>query len=138
MKTVDHGKYINLLKLSSLITVVFGVMSVMASSPLTQKPWLLLLDFLDWPFDGVPSSFSKESFILNAVLGGVMIGWGVLLYFVSDELQKSPRMLKAMIVSLLCWFVSDSLGSFVSGVYGNIYLNVVFLTMYLYPLLRLR
>ena len=138
MKTVDHKKYISLLKASSLITVVTGVISVMASSPLTQKPWLLLLDLLDWPLDGSPSTFANESFILNAVLGGVMIGWGVLMYFVSDELQKSPRMLKAMIVSLLCWFASDSLGSFVSGVYGNIFLNLVFLAMFLYPLMKIR
>jgi hypothetical protein len=138
MKNVDHKKYINLLKLSSLITIITGVMSVLASSPVTQKPWLLLLDFLDWPLDGDPSSFTKESFVLNAVLGGVMIGWGVLMYYVSDELQKSPRLLKAMLASLMCWFISDSIGSFVSGVYGNIFLNFIFLAMYLYPLLKLR
>jgi hypothetical protein len=138
MKTVDHERYIKFLKLSSLITVVTGVVSVLASSPVTQGPWLLLLDFLDWPLDGSPGSFARESFVLNAVLGGVMIGWGVLMYFVSNELQKSPRMLKAMIISLLCWFVSDSLGSFVSGVYGNIFLNLIFLAMFLYPLLKLR
>ena len=135
---LNHKKYIDLLKLSSLITVITGVISVLASSPVTQRPWLLLLDFLDWPLGSSPGSFARESFVLNAVLGGVMIGWGTLMYFVSDELQKSARMLKAMTVSLLCWFVSDSVGSFVSGFYGNILLNILFLSMFLYPLLKLR
>jgi hypothetical protein len=55
----------------------------------------MLLDLLDWPLDGSSSTFANESFILNAVLGGVMIGWGVLMYYLADELQQSPRLLKA-------------------------------------------
>jgi hypothetical protein len=138
MINLNQNKYVNLLKLSSLVTILTGVLSVLASSPVTEKPWLLLLDLLDWPFDGNPSAFTKESFILNAVLGGVMIGWGCLMFYVSDEIKKSPRLLRAMFVSLLCWFVTDSIGSFLSGVYGNIILNIIFLSMFLYPLMKLR
>ncbi len=138
MKSLNHNKYISLLKLSSLITILTGCLSVLASSPVTEKPWLLLLDLLDWPLDGNPSAFTKESFILNAVLGGVMVGWGCLMFYVSDEIKNSPRLLKAMFVSLTCWFVTDSMGSFISGVYGNIILNLIFLSMFLYPLMKLR
>ena len=129
---------IHVIKSSSIMTVATGLISVLASSPTTQGPWLFLLDLLDWPLDGAPSTFAKESLVLNAVLGGVMIGWGVLMFVVCDELHKSSRLVRGMMVSLLCWFIADSTGSFVSGVYGNIVLNVMFLVMFMVPLLKLK
>ncbi|MFY7992354.1 MAG: hypothetical protein ACOVP4_03600 [Bacteriovoracaceae bacterium] len=128
---------IKFLKISSLLTILTGLVSSLASSVLTQKPWLLLFDLLTWPLDGSPANFSSEAFALNAVLGGVMIGWGVLMFYVSDELPRSPKLVKGFFISLICWFVSDSIGSYVSGIYGNIILNVLFLLLFIVPLFNL-
>lgn len=129
---------VKFLKISSLLTILTGLISSLASSIATQKPWLLLFDLLTWPLDGSPANFSNEAFALNAVLGGVMIGWGILMFYVSEELVQSPKLIKGFLVSILCWFISDSIGSYVSGLYGNIVLNVSFLLLSAIPLLNLQ
>ena len=122
------------LKAASLITVATGLVSVLASSPSTQGLWLFLLDLLTWPVDGQPSGFQNEAFILNAVLGGVMIGWGTLMFLLSKELHTSVHLVKPMKIALLFWFVSDSAGSLAAGVPGNVVLNITFITMFMIPI----
>ncbi|MBE9101287.1 hypothetical protein [Vacuolonema iberomarrocanum] len=41
------------------------------------------MDLVQWPLDGDPATFSNETLLLNAMLGGVMVGWAALMYFVA-------------------------------------------------------
>jgi hypothetical protein len=106
---------------------------------LTSGPWLYLFDVLRWPVDGDPATFSADTRAVNAVLGGVMVGWGLLMFFLSQRkymtaIKELPRL---MMTALLAWFVVDCSGSLLAGLPGNLVLNVLFLVMFIPPLLVL-
>jgi hypothetical protein len=100
---------------------------------------LFLFDVLKWPPDADPASFNPDARAVNAVLGGVLVGWGLLMFFLSDErlMADSPAVPRLMTIALLAWFAVDSLGSWAAGLPGNIVLNVAFLLMFLPPLVSL-
>jgi hypothetical protein len=101
---------------------------------------LLLFDLLDWPLDGNPSVFSKANYATNAVLGGVMIGWGILMFLlVNGPLAQGDQAIRRyLMIGLLSWFTFDSTGSFFAELPGNILLNVSFLLLFLPPLILLK
>ena len=126
------------LKTASVLTIVTGV-TALASHASTQGIWLFLFDVLKWPVDGDPASFIADTRAVNAVLGGVMVGWGLLMFLLSNQrlMTAAPAVPRLMTISLLAWFVVDSLGSWAAGLPGNIVLNLVFLAMFLPPLVSL-
>lgn len=127
------------LKTASVLTIVTGVICALASHASTQGIWLFLFDVLKWPVDGDPASFIADTRAVNAVLGGVMVGWGLLMFLLSNQrlMTAAPAVPRLMTISLLAWFVVDSLGSWAAGLPGNIVLNLVFLAMFLPPLVSL-
>ena len=130
--------YLNWFKFASILTIITGFISVLASSEKTQLPWLFLTDLLTWPLDGSPAAFVAESFLLNAVLGGVMIGWGFLMFRLANEIPRSPQLLKHIQLALIFWFVTDSIGSYFAGVFGNIVLNISFILIFFIPITKLQ
>ncbi|MCP3938225.1 MAG: hypothetical protein GY708_22990 [Actinomycetia bacterium] len=128
------------LRLASLLALAVGLVAAFASADATDGLWLWLFDLLEWPIDDNPGAFTDPSFALNAVLGGVMVGWATLMYFVTTrQFEKGNAELAApMMVSILVWFVVDSTGSVVAGLPGNVILNTGFLAVFLPPLISLR
>ena len=128
------------LRIASGVTIVVGAICALAAHPSTGRVWLYLFDVLKWPLDGDPSAFSADTRAVNAVLGGVMVGWGLLMYLLSRErlITVMPELPRLLLVSLLAWFVVDSTGSWAAGLPGNIVLNVGFLVMFLPPLVLIR
>jgi hypothetical protein len=128
------------LKIACIITVVIGVICAAASHPATDFAWLSLFDLLKWPVDGNPDAFNADTRAVNAVLGGTMVGWGLLMYFLSTKqlLMTVPGLAKMMLIALIAWFVVDSTGSFLADIPGNVVLNVSFLVLFVPPLLALR
>ena len=63
------------LKAASSLTVVVGFVAAVAVADASDGVWVWLFDLLDWPLDGDPSGFDERGYQLNAVLGGVMVGW---------------------------------------------------------------
>ena len=124
------------LQIASALAILFGVFSVLASFPPTQGGWLLLFDLLKWPIDGDPASFDVTGRALNAVLGGVLIGWGTLMFFLVRHLFPSNEvsLRKVLLASVISWFVFDSAGSCLAGFPGNVILNVGFLIVFVPPL----
>ena len=127
------------LKIACIITIATGVISAAASHPATDFAWLFLFDVLKWPIDGNPQAFDSNTRAVNAVLGGTMVGWGVLMYFlVAERLLVTVRTLPRMMLTALCaWFVVDCTGSLLADLPGNIVLNVGFLAMFAAPLVKL-
>ncbi len=78
--------------------------------------------------------------LVHAVLGGVMVGWGSILFFVvKDFLQtKHPRAWNLITTSLLVWFIPDTAYSLLSGYWQNAILNAGFLTLFAIPLWAIR
>jgi hypothetical protein len=72
----------------------------------------------------------------HAVIGGVMVGWGVALLLVTRELlAKGSRMGWNLIaISLGAWFIPDTTYSLLSGYWQNAALNIVFLALFALPL----
>lgn len=135
---MNNKKWLNILKFNCYITIFVGFLSVIASSTLTQLPWLMLLDFLIYPLDNNPNSFRGNEFILNAVLGGIMMGWATMMLMLAKHIENLASIRKAFITSIIVWFIFDSSGSFVSGVYGNIVFNCFFLGMLLIPIINIK
>lgn len=71
------------LKIACAVTVCVGLIASAASTTVGAAPWLFLFDLLKWPLDGDPVAFAGETFAVNAVLGGVMVGWGTLMYLLA-------------------------------------------------------
>jgi hypothetical protein len=127
------------LRSASAIVIGFGVLVALAAFPATAGPTLLLTDLIFWPFDGAQSLGAPETRLLCAIGGGLMAGWGVLLWLVATQLYpREPELARTMILySTGTWFVIDSLGSIAAGAPLNALLNVGFLLAFVLPLRRL-
>ncbi|MBA4419333.1 MAG: hypothetical protein C0392_15735 [Syntrophus sp. (in: bacteria)] len=125
------------LQVACVIAVATGLVSAAASFPATDGLWLFLFDFLKWPIDGNPAQFDLNTRAVNAVLGGVMVGWGTLMFLLVRNFLNNDFYLvrKLILVSIVAWFVVDSTGSFLAELPGNVLLNVSFLCLFIPPLL---
>ena len=128
------------LSAAALVTIVVGLVAAAASSASGDEPWLALFDVLDWPVDGEPGRFSAQTRAVNAVLGGVMVGWGTLMYLVvRGPFRRGDTTLAGpMLAAVLAWFSVDSTGSFLAQLPGNVVLNLGFLVLFVPPLTSLR
>jgi len=113
-------------------TVGFGVVSVLGAHAATDAPWRMLFDVLRSPTDGLSTEFDRMDRILNAVLGGVMFGWGVMLTRILA--WPAPTVRHAIREGVVAWWVVDSLGSIVAGLPANVVLNTVFAAGFLVAL----
>lgn len=127
------------LRVACGITIVTGLICALASYPATAGVWLWLFDLLKWPLDGDPAFFSDDTRAVNAVLGGTMVGWGVLMYLLAtpQRLHALPELPRLLLIGLMAWFVVDCIGSLAAGLPGNLVLNVGFLVLFVPPLLML-
>ncbi len=138
--TVERVDVIRWLRVAALTTVATGLVAAAASSPSGERPWRLLLDLLAWPVDGQPERFDRVTSAVNAVTGGVMVGWGTLMYLIARGPFTSgdTTLATPMLLSVLAWFVVDSTGSLAAGLPGNVVLNLGFLLLLAPPLERIR
>lgn len=128
------------LRVACVITVVTGLICAMASHQATAGVWLWLFDLLKWPLDGNPAFFADDTRAVNAVLGGTMVGWGVLMYLLvtPQRLQALSELPRLLLIGIAAWFVVDCIGSLLAGLPGNLVLNVGFLGLFVPPLLVLQ
>jgi hypothetical protein len=78
--------------------------------------------------------------LAHAVIGGVMVGWGVALVLVvrGPFAAADPIGWRIIALSVLAWFVPDTAYSLWSGFWQNAVLNLVFLMLFAVPLLATR
>ena len=128
---------ISILKWASIGLVIFGIAIAAAAVP--SMAWLMtqFIDLAFWPFDGAQTLSAAETRFLCAICGGVLTGWGVVLYQVTTRiLVKEPELAKSIILwSAGSWFVVDSLGSIASGAPMNALYNLAFLALFVVPLM---
>jgi hypothetical protein len=124
------------MKATCIAAGLFGLISAAASHPSLDAPWALLFDVLRWPVDGQQGQFSAEARVLNAVLGGILVSWSVLLYWMIQGPIRTnvPGAKRVYVLSVLAWFVIDTSGSFAADWVGNALFNVFFLGGALLPL----
>jgi hypothetical protein len=128
------------LKFGSALTVMFGILVAAAATPIGAAPAQFLADLIFFPVDGVQDLAAPETRLISAIGGGVMAGWGVLLWMLSTHLFPKDQALaaKLIIASIVTWFVIDSAGSMLAGAPLNAVFNVSFLLVFCLPLWRYR
>jgi len=126
------------LKFASLSVIGFGLLGVLATVPALSGATRFFIDLAFWPVDGVPGMPTPESNLLWAILNGIVVGWGVLLWQVATKVYVNrPDVGRSMILtSVGIWFVVDSAGSIAAGAPVNALLNITFLLLFFIPLWR--
>lgn len=121
-----------LLKVGSAILVGFGVLIALAAWPPTSGLVEFLVDLSAWPLDGGQTLAANETRLALAIAGGVMAGWGAMVWIATGRLADTdPAFLRTMVlVPTLIWYVVDSLGSVASGIPVNVLVNTLFLALF--------
>ncbi|THV25106.1 hypothetical protein [Peteryoungia ipomoeae] len=123
------------LKLASLTVIALGLIFAAAAHPAGQLPVGLLTDIVFFhlghsvPIDAAPTR------LFLAIGGGVMVGWGAMMWILVTRLMpREPALARLILIEgTLAWFVVDSLGSLASGGYLNIPLNTALMLMIVAP-----
>ena len=124
------------LKAASAIVMGFGVLAGLAALPATAAPIQIMVDLIFWPVDGAPSAWGPETRLVSGIGGGLMTGWGFMLWLTASRLlPRDPDLARTLMLSSVgVWFVVDSLASLAAGAPLNALLNVSFLLMFFIPL----
>lgn len=126
------------LKITAIVVGSFGPIFFLGTMEATMEPARLTLDILSWPIDGLTTYASPDVRFLSALTGGFLLGWGMLIWFLSvwvyDKAPEEVR--KAVLIGLLCWFFLDSAGSIASGNTSNAFFNMLVLLLGVGPLWR--
>jgi hypothetical protein len=126
------------LKFASAVVIGFGLLTALAAFPPLNPPTLWLIDLMFLPFDGQQNLHAPETRILSAILGGILVGFGVLQWLVVTKLfTREPALARQMLLtSMGAWFVVDCTASAIAGAPFNAVMNVPFLLLFVVPLWR--
>ena len=126
------------LGITAVVVGSFGPVFFLATMPWGTEPARWTLDLLSWPLDGATTYDHPDTRFLSALSGGFLLGWGVLIWclriWVYDAAPEAVR--RAVVTSLLAWFVLDSAGSAASGNASNVLFNLLILALAVGPLWR--
>lgn len=114
-------------------TLAFGVLLVDAAFPPFDSPARLIFDLVYWPLDGQPIISRPETQFATGILGAVMLGWGWLMLALIRRPEVDSVLWRAMVASMLIWFVPDSIVSAKTGAVLNVVSNMILLGLFLYP-----
>jgi len=133
---MTHEKRRLWLRAGSALVIASGALIGLGAHPATAELARLIADLLFWPLDGVQTGNAEETRLLAAIGGGVMIGWGLMLWQLAGEgMNRAPELSRRLIIlSVLGWFLTDSAGSLAAGAPLNVLGNLVFLALFLVPL----
>jgi hypothetical protein len=126
------------LKITAVIVGSFGPVFFLGTMLATSEPARWTLDFLSWPLDGMQTYASPETRFLSALTGGFLLGWGVMIWYLSEWVYDSApdAVRKSVLTGVLAWFFLDSAGSIASGTSSNAIFNIFVLLLAVGPLWR--
>lgn len=126
------------LKLASCIVIGFGLLIALGAHSALGAPVIFLADLLLWPLDGAETGTARETRLIAGIAGGVMVGWGFMLWGLAGEgMARAPDLSRRLILgSVGIWFVIDGMGSIAAGSPLNVLGNISFLALFLWPLRR--
>ncbi|WP_299420142.1 excinuclease ABC subunit A [uncultured Shimia sp.] len=132
--TQDRAIY--LLKLTSLGTVLFGLIPLFAMIGGLHGVVGWFMDLTHLPLDGAQSFGGDSEKVLAAIGGGLMVSLGVVTWQVTIHVYANDPETGASIISwgVWSWYVVDSAGSLVAGAWFNVVMNTGFLLMFVLPI----
>jgi hypothetical protein len=133
---MNNTSAVSWLKAASAGVIGFGILTALAALPAAAGPTLLVAKIIFWQFDGSLSFAASETRLMCAIGGGMMTGWGVMLWLVSSHLysRDSDLARKIILTSVCSWFAVDSIASVLAGAPLNPFFNIIFLLMFVLPL----
>ncbi len=133
--TVPPKLWINWLTVVSASVIAFGLALVVAPG-LARQGFSLLVYAVPMRIDSFGDEQVRYLSLAHAVIGSVMVGWGVaILAVVKLFLAKGQRDGWYIIVwSVIAWYVPDTAYSILSGFWQNAVLNTLFLLLFAIPL----
>ena len=119
--------------------VAFGLVLVLLPS-LARQGFSVLVYASPERIDSFGEEAARYISLAHAVLGGVMVGWGAALFYITRTLLARGSRLAWNLVALsvFAWYVPDTSYSLLSGYWQNALLNTVFLALFAVPLLATR
>ncbi|MBM3483155.1 MAG: hypothetical protein FJX66_07610 [Alphaproteobacteria bacterium] len=136
---MSKRNWVRCLAAASIGVVLFGLVALAASHPGGAAVWGFFFDLVRWSFEPGAYQFDDDSRLLNGISGGLLIGWGSMMTWLSlgPIARGDGGARRAAWVAIGAWFLADSLGSILSDAPGNIVLNVGILLLFAIPLLAL-
>ena len=133
---MNSSKALLFLKSASAVVIAFGAIIALAAWPPAAGIATFFADLLFWPYDGAQNVDPQSARLLAAISGGVMVGWGLLLWQIVAKVWPIDPLLAGGLIrsSLWAWFVVDSAASAIAGAPLNVLLNALFLAAFLLPL----
>jgi len=127
--------WINWLLAVTAGVVAFGLVLVLEPS-LARQGFSLLVYASPGRIDAFGQEPARYISLTHAVLGGVMVGWGTALFYITRRLlaRGSRTAWNLVALSVSAWFVPDTSYSLLSGYWQNALLNTVFLVLFAIPL----
>ena len=123
-----------------LIVVTFGLLlfgiTMLVAPELTRHLFGFLIFSSSARLDALGEPAVAYITLLHGVLGAVIFGWGValLLVLVGPFRRGSKESWRIFVISLLAWFIPDSVFSLWSGFWQNAALNAVLAVLFAVPL----
>lgn len=132
---MNHELRVRWLKIGAASLFGFGLLVAVAAIPALNGPAAWLLDLIYFPLDGAEATGAPADRLLSAIAGGVMAGWGVMLWIVAGEVYPADPVLGRRLVlkSIITWFVIDSSMSVAAGAPLNVVGNLGFLLVFVLP-----
>ena len=141
MQSVPNS-WINWLKIICGVFILYGLALVFLPEQIQDVQGAI---YYNWPLDedvfSQVTAIDRNYFmLLYGIIGGVLIGWAVLIYaMVNGPLRYGQRWAwQALIASLSAWFVTDTLISGATGYSINVLFNVVSAVAFAVPLFAIR
>ncbi|WP_419909068.1 hypothetical protein [Hoeflea sp.] len=126
------------LKAGAAVLVGFGLLGPIGALPATSEITRFFADLAFFPLDGTPAQLDPAARLFWAITGGVIAGWGMMIWIVATRLlPREPALARSMVLTAaVVWFVIDSLGSVFAGAPVNAIYNIGFLALFVVPLWR--
>jgi hypothetical protein len=124
---------------ASALVAIFGMLLVIAPDA-ARKGFSLLVYANLTAIDTFGAEAARYIALAHAVIGAVMVGWGIAMIMITSELIASGSRLgwRLLAFSLSGWYVPDTLYSLTSGYWQNAALNTCFAAIFAVPLALLR
>ncbi|MEW7007463.1 hypothetical protein [Lentilitoribacter sp. EG35] len=126
------------LRFASCVLIGFGILSTVSAHPSLNFLSRPFAQAAIWPFGTVSAAPELETRLIWAIMGGISIGWGVMIWQLATRLlHKETEIIRSILLaSTIAWFLTDSAASILSGAGFNAVYNAGFLALFLIPIWR--